>query len=141
MAMLEDSTIAVGGENDESDCYIGNPSVSYHTECMTLLSCEEQTIKHIHTCDKSVLCLAPTVLRDVKPEAKVMQEEIFGPLLPILTIGSLDEAIKFVNKREKPLALYIFSQDNKVANGQHNTHSDIYYIQALGRYMTLLSSV
>uniref|UniRef100_A0A671W9Z7 Aldehyde dehydrogenase n=1 Tax=Sparus aurata TaxID=8175 RepID=A0A671W9Z7_SPAAU len=81
MAMLEDSTIAVGGENDESDCYI-----------------------------------APTVLQDVKPEAKVMQEEIFGPLLPILSIGSLDEAIKFVNKREKPLALYVFSQDNKVIN-------------------------
>lgn len=123
MAMLEDSTIAVGGENDESDCYIGNPSVSYQTECMNLLSCEEQTIKHIHTCEKSALCLAPTVLQDVKPEAKVMQEEIFGPLLPILSIGSLDEAIKFVNKREKPLALYVFSQDNKVANSHHNTHS------------------
>ena len=70
-----------------------------------------------------MLCLAPTVLRDVKPEAKVMQEEIFGPLLPILSIGSLDEAIKFVNKREKPLALYVFSQDNKVGNSQYNTHS------------------
>ncbi|XP_078122048.1 aldehyde dehydrogenase family 3 member A2b [Sander vitreus] len=77
--MLEDSTIAVGGDNDESDCYI-----------------------------------APTVLRDVKPEAKVMQEEIFGPLLPILSVSGLDEAIKFINKREKPLALYVFSSDNKV---------------------------
>ncbi|KAM3601608.1 uncharacterized protein V6R79_015607 [Siganus canaliculatus] len=79
MAMLEDSTVAVGGENDESDCYI-----------------------------------APTVLKNVKPEAKVMQEEIFGPLLPVLSVSSLDEAIKFINKREKPLALYVFSQDDKV---------------------------
>lgn len=57
---------------------------------------------------------APTILRDVKPDAKVMQEEIFGPLLPILTVKSVDEAINFINQREKPLALYIFSTDNKV---------------------------
>lgn len=63
-----------------------------------------------------VLHSAPTVLRDVKPEAKVMQEEIFGPILPIVTVSSLDEAIKFINKREKPLALYVFSPDNKVFN-------------------------
>lgn len=57
---------------------------------------------------------APTVLRDVKPEAKVMQEEIFGPVLPIVSVSGLDEAIKFINKREKPLALYVFTQDKKV---------------------------
>lgn len=61
-----------------------------------------------------MLCLAPTILKDVKPEAKVMQEEIFGPLLPILPVSDLDEAIKFINKREKPLALYVFSHDSKV---------------------------
>lgn len=64
---------------------------------------------------------APTVLRDVKPEAKVMQEEIFGPLLPIVTVGGLDEAIKFINKREKPLALYVFTPDEKVFNSRHHT--------------------
>uniref|UniRef100_A0A3B1J0V7 Aldehyde dehydrogenase n=2 Tax=Astyanax mexicanus TaxID=7994 RepID=A0A3B1J0V7_ASTMX len=79
MALIEGSTVAVGGENDESQCYI-----------------------------------APTVLRDVKPQAKVMQEEIFGPLLPILSVSSVEEAIKFINEREKPLALYIFTQDNKL---------------------------
>lgn len=61
-----------------------------------------------------LLCSAPTILRDVKPEAKVMQEEIFGPLLPILPVSDLDEAIRFIKKREKPLALYIFSSDNEV---------------------------
>lgn len=60
------------------------------------------------------LFTAPTVLRDVKPDAKVMQEEIFGPLLPVLTVSGADEAIKFINQREKPLALYIFSSDSKV---------------------------
>lgn len=68
-------------------------------------------------------CLAPTILRDVKPEAKVMQEEIFGPLLPILPVSGLDEAIKFINKGEKPLALYIFSADEKVSLTRHRLHT------------------
>ncbi|MEQ2176468.1 aldehyde dehydrogenase 3, member A2 [Goodea atripinnis] len=79
MGLLKDSTVAAGGDNDESNCFIG-----------------------------------PIVLRDVKPEAAVMQEEIFGPLLPILPVSGLDEAIKFINKGEKPLALYVFSADEKV---------------------------
>jgi len=43
-----------------------------------------------------------------------MQEEIFGPVLPIITVSGVDEAIQFINEREKPLALYIFSHDKKV---------------------------
>ena len=43
-----------------------------------------------------------------------MKEEIFGPLLPIITVSGVDEAIQFINEREKPLVLYVFSNDNKV---------------------------
>uniref|UniRef100_A0A8B9Z7G9 Aldehyde dehydrogenase family 3 member A2 n=1 Tax=Buteo japonicus TaxID=224669 RepID=A0A8B9Z7G9_9AVES len=43
-----------------------------------------------------------------------MEEEIFGPVLPILTVKSVDEAIEFINRREKPLALYVFSNDKKL---------------------------
>lgn len=43
-----------------------------------------------------------------------MQEEIFGPILPLVTVRSLDEAIEFINRREKPLALYAFSNNNQV---------------------------
>ncbi|XP_066551283.1 aldehyde dehydrogenase family 3 member A2 isoform X2 [Amia ocellicauda] len=64
--------------------------------------------------DESQCYIAPTVLRDVSPHARVMQEEIFGPVLPILSVSSADEAIRFINEREKPLALYIFSADNKL---------------------------
>ncbi|MEU0227945.1 aldehyde dehydrogenase family protein [Streptomyces sp. NPDC006284] len=53
--------------------------------------------------------IAPTVLADVAPDAPVMREEIFGPILPIVTVSGLDEAIAFVNDRDKPLALYVFS--------------------------------
>uniref|UniRef100_A0A8C3PLE2 Aldehyde dehydrogenase family 3 member A2 n=1 Tax=Calidris pygmaea TaxID=425635 RepID=A0A8C3PLE2_9CHAR len=43
-----------------------------------------------------------------------MEEEIFGPVLPILTVKNVDEAIEFINRREKPLALYVFSNDKKL---------------------------
>lgn len=62
-----------------------------------------------------LVCSAPTILQDVKVESKVMQEEIFGPVLPIITVSGVDEAIQFINEREKPLALYVFSHDNKVS--------------------------
>jgi len=54
---------------------------------------------------------APTILSGVTPETAIMREEIFGPILPILTYGSLDEAIGLIQSKEKPLALYIFSND------------------------------
>jgi aldehyde dehydrogenase (NAD+) len=52
---------------------------------------------------------APTLIEGVGPEDPIMQEEIFGPLLPILTFETLEEAITFVNARPKPLAFYYFS--------------------------------
>ncbi|KAG9492715.1 aldehyde dehydrogenase family 3 member A2 isoform X2 [Eleutherodactylus coqui] len=79
LGLLEGEKIAIGGEHDESTCYI-----------------------------------APTVLVDVKPESKIMQEEIFGPLLPIVTVKDEDEAIQLINKGEKPLALYAFANNKKI---------------------------
>ncbi|MER7683082.1 aldehyde dehydrogenase family protein [Streptomyces sp. NPDC096934] len=55
--------------------------------------------------------IAPTVLMDVAPDEPVMQEEIFGPILPILTVTDLTEAIAFINDRDKPLAVYAFTND------------------------------
>jgi len=60
--------------------------------------------------------IEPTILVDVKPTDSVMQEEIFGPILPILNIDSAEDAIQFIRKREKPLALYVFSRDNSVTD-------------------------
>ncbi len=60
--------------------------------------------------------IEPTVLIDVTPESPIMGEEIFGPVLPVITYSKLDEAIDFVNARKKPLALYVFTDDNEVAN-------------------------
>jgi aldehyde dehydrogenase (NAD+) len=52
---------------------------------------------------------APTVITGVAPEAPLMREEIFGPILPVLEVADLDEAVGFVNARPKPLALYLFT--------------------------------
>jgi aldehyde dehydrogenase (NAD+) len=66
------------------------------------------------TGDRADRYIAPTVLAGVKPDAPVMNEEIFGPILPVLNVGNIDEAIGFINDREKPLALYAFSTSDDV---------------------------
>lgn len=53
--------------------------------------------------------VAPTILVDVSPTDPVMSEEIFGPILPVIVVKDVNEAIDFINSREKPLTLYVFS--------------------------------
>lgn len=59
--------------------------------------------------------IEPTVLTEVSPEAPLMQEEIFGPLLPALPYDRLEEALSLVESRPCPLALYLFTEDKKQA--------------------------
>ncbi|KAF8069067.1 NAD-aldehyde dehydrogenase [Lyophyllum atratum] len=61
--------------------------------------------------DEASKFIAPTAVRDVKEGDSLMSEEIFGPLLPIVPVEDVDEAIAFVNARDHPLALYVFSQN------------------------------
>ncbi|NWW92990.1 AL3A2 dehydrogenase, partial [Rhynochetos jubatus] len=75
---------------------------------------EGQKIAHGGEADEASCYIAPTILTDVSPESKVMEEEIFGPILPIVTVKSVEEAIEFINRREKPLALYVFSNNKKL---------------------------
>ncbi|MCI9026254.1 MAG: aldehyde dehydrogenase [Dorea sp.] len=65
--------------------------------------------------DPSTLRIEPTVLDNVTFGDAVMQEEIFGPVMPILTFDSLDEAIRNINSMPHPLALYIFTGDRPAA--------------------------
>ncbi|XP_076683384.1 aldehyde dehydrogenase type III isoform X3 [Andrena cerasifolii] len=75
-------------------------------------------------CDPSEKYISPTILVDVKPTDPIMQDEIFGPILPFVNVNNAYEAIKFINSREKPLALYIFSNDgNNVSLILENTSS------------------
>ena len=58
--------------------------------------------------------IPPTVLAEVSRDAPVMQDEIFGPILPMITVQDLDDAIDFINSKPKPLALYVFSENTLV---------------------------
>nr|WP_294858633.1 aldehyde dehydrogenase [uncultured Fluviicola sp.] len=60
--------------------------------------------------------IEPTLIHNVTFEDAIMQEEIFGPLLPILTYDSMDEAIREIKKREKPLSCYLFTNNSTLKN-------------------------
>ena len=61
--------------------------------------------------DTDSLTIAPTIVVDPDPESPLMTEEIFGPLLPVVGVGDVDDAIDAINAQPKPLALYVFGTD------------------------------
>lgn len=71
------------------------------------------------------MSIAPTILTEVTESDPVMQKDIFGPVLPVLTVSSLDDAIAFINKQEKPLCVYAYSCNSKVGTqkAQNNPES------------------
>ncbi len=80
--------------------------------------------------------ISPTILTDVAMDSRVMQEEIFGPILPIIPFKDVDEAIAIINEKEKPLALYIYSSskgninrllNNTRAGGTCINHNEIHF--------------
>lgn len=66
--------------------------------------------------DEEELYFEPTILTDLKDDANVLNEEIFGPILPVMTFDNLNQVIDYVNERNKPLALYYFSEDKSKIN-------------------------
>jgi len=73
-----------------------------------------QAIPLIHSSDNTELPFTPVALLNVSEDALIMQEEIFGPILPIVAINDIDSTIRYINERPKPLALYWFGKDKKV---------------------------
>lgn len=70
----------------------------------------------IHTggeVDEKNKFIAPTIIDKVQPDFEIMQEEIFGPILPVLTFNTIDEPLDYINKNEKPLAFYYFGTNKK----------------------------
>ncbi len=70
------------------------------------------------------LQIAPTILENSDPNGAAMSEELFGPILPVLTYRTLDEAIAFVQSRPRPLALYFFSHNR---NAIHRIQNEVSY--------------
>lgn len=58
--------------------------------------------------------IAPTVMDNVPEDARIMQEELFGPVMPVLTFNEVDDVIATINSKPKPLALYVYGSDNDV---------------------------
>ena len=75
------------------------------------------------TCDPERRRIAPTVIQVNDREDPLMQEELFGPLLPILEVDGLEQAIEWINQRPKPLALYLFSSSQQNQETVLNTTS------------------
>ncbi|KAF9932143.1 Aldehyde dehydrogenase [Linnemannia zychae] len=63
--------------------------------------------------DESDLYIAPTVIANVERDDKLMEDEIFGPLLPLIRVTDVDDAIEYINSKDEPLSLYIFSTNKK----------------------------
>ncbi|MEU2951937.1 aldehyde dehydrogenase family protein [Streptomyces xanthochromogenes] len=102
---------AVFGADPQSSREFGRIVNERHFDRLGSLLDSGRTVTGGHT-DRATKYIAPTVLADVDPKAPVMQEEIFGPILPVVTVADLDEAIAFINDRDKPLALYAFTESD-----------------------------
>ena len=81
------------------------------------------TIRYGGFTDSDELYISPTIIDDVKPEYSIMHEEIFGPVLPVLTFDDISEAITFINSKEKPLAFYYFGKNKQAKKILEETSS------------------
>ena len=103
-----------GSNPKESEHLARVINVKNHKRLMSLIDDEKVFLGG--QSDEADRYLAPTIMQDVQWDDKVMQDEIFGPILPVLSYSNIDEAIAKVNKRDKPLALYIFSDSKAEQN-------------------------
>ncbi|CAF3362882.1 unnamed protein product [Rotaria socialis] len=105
--------------NSDSYCHIVNDR---HFERVKRLIDSTKVVYGGQT-DAKQNFIEPTIMTNVNGNDKVMQEEIFGPILPIVTVNNENEAIEFINARPKPLALYVFTSNNNLAKTIINSTS------------------
>ncbi|MFP5488830.1 MAG: aldehyde dehydrogenase family protein [Acidimicrobiia bacterium] len=104
------------GDDPAASADYGRIVSDRHVQRLTaLLDADRGTVAIGGRSDRAERYLAPTVVTDVDPDGPLMSEEIFGPILPVITVPSIDAAIDFVNGRPKPLALYVFTERDAVA--------------------------
>ncbi len=102
-------TSMIGDDALQNDSYVRMVSRRHYDRVMGLI--DPAKVVFGGKGDENTLHIQPTILDNVAPEDAVMQEEIFGPVLPVIAYNTIDEAIAFINAREHPLALYLFSED------------------------------
>jgi acyl-CoA reductase-like NAD-dependent aldehyde dehydrogenase len=99
-----------GAESSDSFCRI--VSSSHFTRIKGLLDRTEGQIVFGGSTTEETKFIEPTLVTGVKADDSLMGEEIFGPVLPIIEVDDVDEAIEFINARDHPLALYVFSSNS-----------------------------
>lgn len=117
VAKLKKYILQFFGENPQNSEYFGR---IVHERAFNRISeyLNDGKIIHGGITDKETKYIAPTLMDDIKSGAPIMQNEIFGPILPILTFSNIEETITYIKQNEKPLALYFFGKNNasKVVN-------------------------
>ncbi|GMY12161.1 aldehyde dehydrogenase family 3 member F1-like [Fagus crenata] len=102
------------GENPNNSRSIAKIINKHHFERLRNLLKDPgvaDSIVHGGSLDEEKLMIEPTILLNPPLNAEIMTEEIFGPLLPIITLDNIQESIDFINSRPKPLAIYAFTKD------------------------------
>ena len=111
-ALIRHMTAMVGGDATKNPDYVHMVNEKHFDRVLGLI--DPAKVVFGGKSDRATLRIQPTILSGVTAEDAVMGEEIFGPVLPILTYASLDEAVAFINSRPHPLALYLFSESRAV---------------------------
>ncbi len=116
-ALLDQLALAITalyGEEAASSPDYGRIATDRHFDRLVGLMAGGRVV-HGGTADRSTRFIGPTVLTDIDLQHALMQEEIFGPLLPVIEVDDVDRAIQFVRMRPRPLALYVFTNDSSVS--------------------------
>ncbi|KAI1283709.1 Aldehyde dehydrogenase family 3 member B1 [Halotydeus destructor] len=105
-----------GDTDSKNDDYAAIVTENHYNRLESLLKRTQGSIAVGGQCDAGRRSIVTTVVTNVQREDSLMREEMFGPILSIMTVESIDEAINYINDNDKPLALYLFSNDDKVTN-------------------------
>ena len=111
-ALIRHMTAMVGEDATKNPDYVHMVNEKHFDRVLGLI--DPAKVVYGGRSDRATLRIAPTIMDNVTAQDAVMGEEIFGPVLPILTHDNLDEAVAFINDRPHPLALYLFSEDRAV---------------------------
>ncbi len=114
LACMQKTLVDFFGDDPRSSADFGRiVNARHHRRLMKILPGSGDLVAG-GAADENERYLAPTILHNVPADSPVMADEIFGPILPVLKMKDIGQAIAFINARPKPLALYLFSRDDRI---------------------------
>ena len=113
LQLLKETVVQFYGEDPQKSPDFGRIVSTRHFDRLKGLL-GSGTVYHGGQHDRDDRYIAPTILVNVSPDSPAMQEEIFGPILPVLEVANAQQVIDFVNARPSPLGLYVFAEDQRV---------------------------